>query len=376
MRLSPVISDKNVLRFYAAAWVILYLITYFFLKNFLPEEYFRDSLVIQRLAMTGNGEQWGGAYGIAAFMTRVLSTTGTTILVAAMGSAVICYIIMSLKTIRGMILIVPVLGPFIILNIMDFGKESFVIPLTFIILQIALKSRSTIHAIITIFIVYLLYGLFFREYYLIILAAFVCCIIFRKASLPFRILYLLLFVCILFVIPSKFFITLQGDRDRINEVANLYFNRVHTAIYNPLPPDNGFNFIVNYLYAFARLNLAFIFRFSANEIILLFDSVIFFRLAYTTLKKPGINEATLLPLLFVAHLLVLYIFEPDVGSYLRHASSVFLYLLPSLGLAEQNYINRYLDTQRRKTGEKTGPYLGTDRRKMQAAYEGLDRRNN
>ena len=46
-----------------------------------------------------------------------------------------------------------------------------------------------------------------------------------------------------------------------------------------------------------------------------------------------------LPLLFIAHILVLFIFEPDAGSYMRHASSVIFYLLPSLRMTEQRRVD-------------------------------------
>lgn len=343
--MSTVISDKNVVRFYAAAWITAYLVVYFFLKSYLPDEYFRDALLIQKLAVGGGEEEWGGAYAIAAFMARILPAPVIIGLVAAVGSFTIWMIVTSLRTVSGMLMIIPALAPFLVLNVMDFGKESFVIPLTYLILWSTTKARSTPYAFVSICAIYLLYGIFFREYYLIILAVFVGCCIIRRAPPPLRLLYILLTVLALFVIPSKMFMDLQGDRDQINYVAEMIFP-VHTAILNPVPPNSAFHFIVNYFYVIAKLTLPFLFRQTANEFVLFANVLIYGRLIYFGLKNRAKGPMTFLPLLFIAHILVLFIFEPDAGSYFRHASSVILYLLPSLRLIEQRRADAIHDEPR------------------------------
>ena len=41
--------------------------------------------------------------------------------------------------------------------------------------------------------------------------------------------------------------------------------------------------------------------------------------------------------LFCAHMLVLNIFEPDLGSYLRHLSTALLFLAPSLAMWDRQW---------------------------------------
>lgn len=346
--MSGVISDKNVIRAYALIWTAAYLTVYFFLKNYLPEEYFRDSQVIERLASTG-ADEGPGAFQMAAIVARLLTPVGVTLAVAAVGVGIIWVVMMSLRTMRGMVYITPVLAPLLVLNTMAFGKETFVIPMTYLLLWWTTRTRSAYMAFFAITVAYVAYALFFREYYFIILAVFLGCIILRKTSTPLRIVFMLAAMLSLFVIPSHTFMDIQGDRDRINRWANMYFTMVHTAIYNPVTPDSAVHFMINYAYAAVRLTLPFLFRRSLSDWILFINVVFYSQLIYTGLKTHWGRPLVMLPLLFIAHALVLFMFEPDLGSYLRHISSVILYLLPSLRIVEQQRIDKF---ERREAARK------------------------
>jgi hypothetical protein len=110
---------------------------------------------------------------------------------------------------------------------------------------------------------------------------------------------------------------------------------VRTAFFNPFQPDNVFGFVGNYGYAFLRLHFPIFWDLTPNEWILFLNVII-----YAGLVKYGLRHLSgsrrLLAMLFLAHVTVLIFFEPDLGSYFRHFSSVFLYLLPAFALREEN----------------------------------------
>jgi hypothetical protein len=337
-----VIPKGNVIKVYALAWIAGYLILYFFLRDYLPEKYLRDFLTIQKLTDDAQAADWGGAYNIAAMVAGALPSWAIDILVTAIGSYTIWIIVTSLRSLKGMLLIIPVLAPMIVLDMVQFGKEIFVIPLTLIILRIAEKTPSMLKAFLAICVIYLLYGIFFRQYYLLILGSFMLIMLTLRSSPPFRLFYLLLLLVFMIAVPSRAFMELQGDRDAINQWSNLVTNTVRTAIYNPFVPDNGFHFALNYLYVFLKLNLPILFDQTLNEIILFVNILIYGRLIYAGIRQRPMTAVTLLPWLFLAHISVLTIFEPDSGSYFRHFSSVLLYLIPALRRLEQEYAQRVL----------------------------------
>ena len=100
-----------------------------------------------------------------------------------------------------------------------------------------------------------------------------------------RLLYIFLAFLSIFLIPPKVFINLQGHRDVFNHVANALFSVVHTAIFNPLPPDSATHFIINYLYVFVRLTFPFLFRQSVNELVLVINILFYGYLVYAGIKN-------------------------------------------------------------------------------------------
>ena len=338
-------KHSNAITIYALTWIAGYLVLFFFLRDYLPEKFLRDSLTIQKLAEDMHSADWGGAYAIAAKFSAIFPGWLLNIAVAIIGSYTIWYVTTSARTIKGMLLIVPILAPAIILDMVQFGKEIFVIPLTFIILYVAQKTPSILKAFLVIAAIYLFYGLFFRQYYLLIFVAFIAFMTMVKSPPPIRILYLLIFMIVMVAVPSKVFMQLQGDRDGINQLSNLVSNEVRTAIYNPYTPDNTLHFIANYGYAFLRLNLPIVFSPSVSDIILFINILIYGRMMYAGMRQRPITPLSLLPWLFLSHLVVLWVFEPDLGSYLRHFSSIIVYIMPAFREREQRRFDKLVATQ-------------------------------
>jgi hypothetical protein len=122
-----------------------------------------------------------------------------------------------------------------------------------------------------------------------------------------------------------------------------------TVFYNLLPSDNIFNFIINYFYAIFRLNFAFILSPKPQELFLALNLGVYFFLTLIGIRAAD-ARVRLPTLLFVAHFGVMMLFEPDLGSYLRHTSSVLLYLVPALTLwdARQRKANPPADRRARR----------------------------
>ena len=139
-----------------------------------------------------------------------------------------------------------------------------------------------------------------------------------------------------FLVPDMVFELFRKTRDGVNELRVLFpdlpGNR--SAFSNPVVGGGWPGFLINYLYAAMRLNLSLLFSYTPNEFALtLFTTMWFYtmKLAYHT----GDWRAQLVVRLIVAHLGVLCIFEPDLGSYLRHFSSLLLYLPLMLAAIER-----------------------------------------
>src|SRR5690606_18697377 len=118
--------------------------------------------------------------------------------------------------------------------------------------------------------------------------------------------------------PSDVFWQLQSPRDMINQTRVFdTVEGVRTAFFNPYSPTNAVNFVLNYAYAVVRLNLAPLFDFGVRSLYLAaYVGLCVFLVTYGLRSRR--EEVRLPALLFMAHFLVLAIFEPDLGSYLRH----------------------------------------------------------
>ena len=136
--------------------------------------------------------------------------------------------------------------------------------------------------------------------------------------------------------PPWLFEVLQGPRDAVNLVRMATMTvGTQSAFMNPLPPDSLGNFLVNYGYAFARLNLPVLFQVRMQEVFLLSVVLVTFTLILYGLRHGGPKERAC-ALLVLAHALTLNLFEPDLGSYLRHLTSATIYLAPVLSLLDRH----------------------------------------
>jgi hypothetical protein len=329
--------SPQIIKTYAWLWVGSYLAIYFFFREIIPEKFLRDALEIQRIIETGFDDV-SLSYATPAYIFQFFSLPVLYALVGLINASAIYIILRKVRTMRGMIVMGIILPPLILLGFMSPTKEVFVLLMAAALLYCAHKFSARTTMILAIILAYSVYGLAFRSYYLLILFFFLVYAYMPTHRLNQAIVFLAGFL-VLFLVPKDIFFALQGPRDMINMANESGPYEVRTAIYNPFDPESVWGFIGNYIYAFFRLHIPILWEMTANEWVLFVNVVIYAGLLrYSLLFLTGSRR--LLALLFLSHITVYILFEPDLGSYFRHFSSVFLYLLPAFSASEERYTAR------------------------------------
>ena len=338
-------------RLYAVGWVLLYWAIYFFFRDFFPDKALADAREIQDIAM-GLKEGGVGAYPITAAFFALLPLSITNILVGLFDGLVLYLVASSARTYRGMFILVPILIPFIFFNLQAPTKETIILALSLLIVNVVQRTRTALMPVIAVTVFYAFYGSFLRDYYLIILVVFLAFVVFINTPASMRWLFVPTGIAILVLVPDSVFTALQQPRDEVNfwVVTGGAKDAIRTYFFNPFPPDSMLHFLGNYGYALVLLHFPFIKYITPKEV-LMFVNVLF----YGWLTLGGIvqlrGSLRLLPVLFAAHVAVLVLFEPDFGSYFRHFSSCLLYLMPVFLVYEIRYVH-FLESRRAEDKRK------------------------
>ena len=324
------VPSNGIIRLYALGWVLIYLMLYFVFRDLIPEKFMRDATFLQEVLGNINSmaAQSRPDFVTVASIYNVLPIPLTNALIGVLDALILYQIVSSVRSFRGMGLLFIIVPPFIIQNLMAPTKETLVLLITSIILAIARRVRSDQQLLYTVIFIYGAYGGIMRAYYLLILLVFIAYYCILKTAPTLRWVYAVVFCMILVLLPAKVFIDTQGVRDLVNFwVGYGAPNLVRTAFNNPFPPDNALHFIGNYANAMLNLNVPFMFGFTSADLALCLNLLL-----YGWLTVSGISflrgPLRLLPLLFLSHITIQMVFEPDSGSYFRHFSSLLLYLVP------------------------------------------------
>jgi hypothetical protein len=234
--------------------------------------------------------------------------------------------------------------PLILLNLLWPAKETIVMLLVLAIVFLWLKFRVNLLA--SIIILYVIYGIFFRTYYLLILFVFLFLsyknysVLYQKnridqfGSIQYgesisRFFLLVFFLVVCFALPDSFYSSSQGQRDISNAYALLEGSYNKSSFNNISEVGRGIDFFLNYGWSAINLFLPFTKGFSVNQFLLFFFNVATFLVIYFRFDP---NKPNVFLYLYCSHISVLLLFEPDQGSYFRHILSVSLYLMPLLGI--------------------------------------------
>ncbi len=334
----PLKPDRSIVRSSASFWILAYGLVYFIFPGAIPEKYLRDAAQIQNLIQGTLSFEDEGSFAATSAVFNILPQEVNRIVVGLFNCYILWLILTQIKTFRGMVLIIPLLGPMALLDMMAPTKDTIVLMMTSLIYSVSLRVRTPLPLLLTILGCYAGYGFFVRSYYLLIVVVFIGYLIIDKTQAFSRFLYVPLLLLIVFLLPEQLYQNLEGPRDEVNYWIRLGMTDfdVRTLFVNPFPPDGGLHFLGNYAYALCLLNFPFLLHVTANEVIMAVSIAVQAWLIISGIRMLQ-GPQRLLTFLFVAHITVLILFEPDFGSYTRHFSSVFLYLLPAFALQERKH---------------------------------------
>lgn len=307
------------------AAMFLYILTKYLLIGFLPAKWFGDSSRL--IDMANDVVEGKGSYAATAAVFSLVPLPILNLLVTLIGCAFIYMAFRSALTWIATGIIILLLLMSVPQTLLVPNKESIVIAMTIALVYLSDKVGNN-GRFIAILVAYLAYGILVRNYYILILLVWFALKLFGRADPLLKVSFALVAVAALLLLPVDIMQQMQGQRDASNKWALYVLNADNrTAFFNPFPPNSLVNFLLNYGYSVALLNFPFIKFVSFKELIFSFILLGCFIGIIRGIKTGG--RAQDFSLLFLAHLIVLCTFEPDLGSYFRHFTSVTCYLFPA-----------------------------------------------
>ncbi|WP_246637450.1 hypothetical protein [Burkholderia catarinensis] len=318
----PALS-RGLVRAVAALAVLAYWGIYAKAGALLPEFVFRDAEKIQ--SQIGGGSTYEGtSFDAVARFYAMLGTTGTHLFVAAVGALFIWRMIGESRRVGSLAASLVLLAPCVFFNLFVAGKDTFVVLIAIVLARVA-RRHSTGSTLVATVALYAGYAAVVRSYFALILAIALAAFLFRQASSRGRVLMMIAAPVALFLLPADLYYLLQHPRD----IAADYLAYgspfgARTSFHNPVAPDSFIGFCANYLYAVLRLNLPVLFSPGPKELAMQLFIAIALATVWRRARRDAHPARDLLACVVVGHVAVSMLFEPDLGSYMRHLSSVAL----------------------------------------------------
>ncbi len=317
-------------------WLAFFTSMVFFGGIILPGTMSADSNLIQNIA-DGVVEPGEGSFAATAFFFKLFPSPLDIVLILCVGWFSLSLFMQKLKTPQANLMAWYMTVPAILTCLVRPQKETIVVILACVITWIVTQtSLSKLAKVALVVVVYAIYAALFRTYFFLIIAAFAG--VYFMVESRRALIYLLvsvIAVLVVFLIPLDILYKLQYPRDIVN------YNRVgsgvaghRTAFFNPYPIDSAGNFLLNYGYTFVRMNIPMVFDLSAKAWFW-FGSVACYVFVIISGLRKSSDEIRILVSLFLSHVAVLMLFEPDTGSYTRHITSVFVYMLPAMLVVDE-----------------------------------------
>ncbi len=330
-------------RLAVTAWVLLCIALSFMDLSFISDSMGTDSEHLLNITYGGETDGIEGAYGATAKIFRLIPEVLLNPVVLAISCFALVLFMKDFRRYRTIAMAMYITLPAMLLFMTRPQKETIVICLTIITFFIFRSRLSEMKKILLMTALYGAYAYFIREYYFIIIVFFFGLYFMKKMHGMIRLAIIPISLAALALLPSDIFLETQGMRDFVNYWLGTDKRVIRTAFVNPYPADNAWHFILNYGYAALRLHLPIFFMAPTYKEVLHIASVWLFiwfiwigmnarkDITGAGKKRESLgNNAILSSQLALAHVLTLLIFEPDLGSYLRHLTSIFLYLTPSM----------------------------------------------
>lgn len=318
----------GVVRLIAGLAILLYLTIYWKASAFLPEFVFRDSEKIQSQIGGSNTYQDTSFDAVGKFYSA-LGGIGTDLFVAGIGALFIWLMFGYSKRFGGLLLNTVLIAPCVFFNLFVASKDTLVVLMSIVLVLIGRKWRVR-NLMVAAVVLYMGYALTVRIYFALILAIAAGAWMFRRASLRLKTLLILAMVMGLYLLPDTAYYALLHPRDMaLDYLVSGSPYGARTGFYNLLEPNSFAAFCVNYVYAILKLNVPVLFYPGPKEFLML----IFIGIAVGSVfgrepdRREGAGAAAVdvLASLVIGHMAVSMLFEPDLGSYIRHLSSVALF---------------------------------------------------
>lgn len=303
-----------------------------------------DAGTVARLAQTIADGRIEGSYEAMAFLYARTTPALRIVIEIALGTGFILTCMGRIHRPQWLAVLALLLISPILFFLTQFVKDTILVAFVLAAVVVLRTRWPEWLKIALVCVIYAAYAMMFRQYYYLIVVAFIGLCLLRTLPAPLQLAAIAIGLVALAFVPAEIFAKLQTARDAVN------INRIgrdlpgsKTAFMNLVQPGGYGEFLINYGYATARLHLPFLFgAFRLQEAFLLVNLA-----AYATFAWVGLRSRLRLvqtpALLFLAHVAILMLFEPDLGSYLRHLSSALPYLVPAVMLLDQG---RWRDTHR------------------------------
>ncbi|WP_185633651.1 hypothetical protein [Burkholderia stagnalis] len=341
MRYDPSLNgrrlSRGVVRVVAASYALCYLALYANAGALLPEFIFRDAEKIQ--AQIGGADTFADTSFDAVGKLYGWFGGGVDAVIAGIGVCFIWAMLRSANRFRLMVAAFVLSLPCVFFNLFVASKDTVVVLMSLLVAWSARRFavNGTLVAMLTL---YGIYACFIRSYFALVAAFALICVVFHLLSLRGKLVLSATAASIFALLPSWAYYALLHPRDMA--VDYLVYESpfgARTSFYNPIDPSSLYGFTLDYLYAIGRLNFAPLFSPGPKEFML----QVFVALAVVpamcmlrrTRANSGNSSDAVLASLVLGHVAVSMLFEPDLGSYIRHLSSVALLSLNLLARHEQ-----------------------------------------
>ncbi|WP_250452574.1 hypothetical protein [Caballeronia sp. ATUFL_M2_KS44] len=296
-------------------------------KSFLPEFLFRDSDKIQA-QMNGSSAYDGSSFDAVGKFYAMFGPTLLNVVVLALGVGFILAIFKRVRHVGSLGVALVFGAPCVFFNLFVASKDTLVVALSLLIVWTLRRGGAKLTMAAVLF-GYASYAVSVRTYYLLIVALAGCLWIYRRAGRRTRLVMIGAGLLGLYALPTIGYYALLHPRDMA--VDYLVYQSpfgARTSFYNLRPPDGFSSFCIDYAYAALRLHLPMLFSPDPRGLVM----QMFVLAAWFSTRPMRANRETwpgvsVLACLVMAHMMVSTLFEPDLGSYVRHLSSVSLFCM-------------------------------------------------
>lgn len=328
----PVFSS-GVIRVIAGAFALIYVVIYVKASTFLPDFIFRDADKIQ--AQMGGAQTYAGTSFDAVGKIYLLLGPALDVFVAGTG---VCFIWAMLRRANrpGLLVAATLLSaPCVFFNLFVATKDTLVVLMSLLLMRAVRGGRSRRIAV-AVFVFYGAYAALVRSYFALIVVIAFSILVYRNLPSRWRIVVAVATVVLIFLLPGSIYVALLHPRDvAVDYLVYQSQYNVRTSFYNPLDPSTFVGFVADYLYAVGKLNFPLFFSLGAKEFVLQLFTMLAVWPALRAIggkaAREGAASHAMLACLLIGHVSVSMLFEPDLGSYARHLSSVALFSMALLG---------------------------------------------